>query len=273
MTARSVARAFLTQNRWRLLGAFLAMLTSGPRCTQASPCLSPGYAQAYLSARGSPEAPDTAVYYNTAEQYRGTPLPIGPYGSYGSVDPRLAIAISGAESHWGTDITTCTARLNDWSWGGGPPNCWQFLTYFDGISTVVAGLTTEYLARGRTSIEAIAERYCGGIGDPAHCGTPPPWCTGPSAFVCNVKSFYLTTGAQGNLNDLTYNQPNFLNRCCTCDCNQNGIVWVGEIITVMNGVLQISNPALCPAGYHRDQSLNITNLIKGVGYALQGCLP
>ncbi|MFI5398393.1 MAG: hypothetical protein ACHQ9S_22905 [Candidatus Binatia bacterium] len=258
-----------------LAGAFV-MLASSPRTTEAAPCISFGWVNNFLTTYhnttngryGSPEAPHTATYYNAAQTNEVTPIPA--LGMYAAVDPRLVLAISGAESHFGTDQTCCTPYNNDWDWGGPCGSCKHYNDLDTPISAVVTGLTQTYMAAlGLVTIEAMSTHYCGN-----DCGPPPNWCkTGANAWICNVKSFYASIlGTSGNVSDLTYFQPDAIGTCCTGDCNNNGVVTVDEILTVINIALMNTDPSACPAATYRDGGfVSIQNAMDSVNLSLVGC--
>jgi hypothetical protein len=104
-----------------------------------------------------------------------------------NVDPRLVLAIGNTESHNGLDGGTCVSRHNAWGWGGGPPNCTTFTTWDSGVATVTAGLRSQFLNQGLTTIDAINGVYC--CGRPDRCNVHPecnPW----TANVTNHYLFY-----------------------------------------------------------------------------------
>lgn len=71
------------------------------------------------------------------------------------LDPRLIVAIAGAESYFG--ITTC-APYNAWGWGC-PTSPFRFRSWAEGIETVTIGLRENYVDDGLSSIGEIHLRY------------------------------------------------------------------------------------------------------------------
>ena len=107
---------------------------------------SPGAAQidAYLQQKHSPRAGIGATLENLARQY--------------NLDPRLIVAISGAESTFGQHV--CAAN-NAWNWfhkGSCPPS--SFESYDEGLQHVTKFMRRSYLNKGYTSVPLIKEKYC-----------------------------------------------------------------------------------------------------------------
>ncbi|MCW2960187.1 MAG: Cell wall-associated glycosyl hydrolase [Thermoleophilia bacterium] len=71
------------------------------------------------------------------------------------LDPRLIVAIAGAESYFGAE--TC-APFNGWGWGC-PTSPFRFTSWDEGAMTVAAGLRSGYLDDGLTTIGKIHLRY------------------------------------------------------------------------------------------------------------------
>lgn len=116
------------------------------------------------------------------------------------VDPRLVIAISGAETSFGK--TTCT-QFNAWNWfwcrAGRNPTCTEadrckespYASWDAGIRNVTKYMKQSYFEQfGATTIPEIGKIYCG---DNSSC----------EDWVPNVRRFYATE-LDGDENDLTF---------------------------------------------------------------------
>lgn len=88
----------------------------------------------------SPLAPYAQDYIDVADKY--------------GVDWKLLPAISGLESSFG--IHQLSGSYNSYGWGGGRI---YFRSVEEGIETVLSGLKNRYIARGATTVEAIAPIY------------------------------------------------------------------------------------------------------------------
>lgn len=95
----------------------------------------------YLESKGSPLAGSGAALLQSGVEHE--------------VDPRLIVAIAGAESYFG--ITTCAAH-NAWGWGC-PTRPFVFRSWADGIETVTVGLREGYLDDGLETVGEIHLRY------------------------------------------------------------------------------------------------------------------
>jgi hypothetical protein len=135
----------------------------------------PASIDAYLAGKGSPMAGQGANFVSSGVRWK--------------VDPRLLVAIAGAESAFGS--ITC-APYNGWGWGC-PDGPYNFTSWADGIETVTRGLRVGYLAEGRTSVVLIQQKYApsGAANDPT--GLNNHWVT-------NVSRFLIEMG--GNPDDL-----------------------------------------------------------------------
>lgn len=119
--------------------------------SQSAPCISSAAIDAYLQAKSSPLGGTGNIFIAN--------------GLQSNVDPRLIVAIAGAESSFGTRIC---ADFNAWNWfwcygqntcganpcGNSPFNSWE-----EGITSVTRGIR-RYFNRGYTTIPLIGGRYC-----------------------------------------------------------------------------------------------------------------
>ncbi|MCZ4496270.1 MAG: conjugal transfer protein, partial [Thermoleophilia bacterium] len=128
---------------------------------------------AYLAAKGSPMAGNGAAFVASGARYR--------------IDPRLIVAISGAESNFGQ--ITCGPN-NAWGWAC-PNDPEDFATWAHGIETITRGLRIGYFDEGRSSVVLIQQKYApsGAANDPT--GLNNHW-------VNNVTKFLLEQGGNPN---------------------------------------------------------------------------
>jgi len=120
---------------------------------------------AYLASKGSPMAGHGASFIASGQRWR--------------VDPRLAVAISGAESNFGNIL--CGPN-NAWGWSC-PNSPGEFDTWDQGIETITRGLRNYYLDEGRTSVALIQQKWApsGAANDPT--GLNNHWVTNVSKFL------------------------------------------------------------------------------------------
>jgi hypothetical protein len=296
----------LLPSRWPrvVIVATLALLGAFSRPGFADPCISypaiSNFLTTYVNPTNgvgpSPEAPYAMTFFDAAGAREGTRVPVPGYGyTHGAPDPRLVLAIAGAESHFGTDHTCCSGTYNDWFVGGGcnaDGTCaaFRYNNYTDAINAV-ALLIANYMSQGLVTIYDISTRYCG-----TGCGAAPPGCSLQNAWTCNVTRWY--TGQQRSPNGLTlgspgvqyygcpsqqslpcgagllYEVPNVYSNCCICDCSGNRAVEVPEIITGVNIALGSYGQPMCWAATLRAPDNwwpAIDNLLRGVDDALDGC--
>ncbi|MCW2928630.1 MAG: Cell wall-associated glycosyl hydrolase [Thermoleophilia bacterium] len=95
----------------------------------------------YLESKGSPMAGSGEDFVKAGVEFE--------------IDPRLVVAIAGAESYFG--IETC-APFNAWGWGcpNGPA---RFTSWGHGFRTVTKGLRENYVDSGLTSVGELHLRY------------------------------------------------------------------------------------------------------------------
>ena len=142
--------------------------SSSPYVAAAGPPSAAGI-DAYLASKGSPMTGQGAAFMASGVRWQ--------------VDPRLLVAIAGAESSFGQ--VTCGPN-NAWGWAC-PNDPADFATWAAGIDTVTRGLRSYYLDEGRTSVSLIQQKYCpvGAANDPT--GLNSHWSQ-------NVTKFLLEQG-------------------------------------------------------------------------------
>ncbi|MBC7643653.1 MAG: hypothetical protein H7123_00910, partial [Thermoleophilia bacterium] len=124
---------------------------------------------AYLGGVRSPMAGQGAAFITAGAQY--------------SIDPRFMVAISGAESSFGS--ITC-ARFNGWGYGC-PNHPYTFISWADAINTIAEGLRTNYLGEGRTTVALVQQKWA-----PSNAANDP---TGLNNYwVANVTKFLVEQG-------------------------------------------------------------------------------
>ncbi|MEQ1758238.1 MAG: hypothetical protein ABL986_07970 [Vicinamibacterales bacterium] len=131
----------------------------------------------YLVQKHSPIAGNGPVFFDSGVTH--------------NVDPRLIVAISGAESSFGTVWAACRPEgFNAWSWfyNGDCPSS-PFSSFAEGIQTVTKFIRKSYLNKGFTTIEKIGSKYC---------------ASGCGGWVPNVASSY--SGQGGDVADLTFSR-------------------------------------------------------------------
>lgn len=133
----------------------------------------------YLEGQGSPIAGNGPVFFSSGVQW--------------DVDPRLIVAIAGAESSFGTQWVNCPdSGLNAWSWFyNGTCQDSPFTSFAHGIMTVTKFMRLHYFDTGQTTIQGLTanptHRYC---------------VTNCASWVGNVTNFYTAQG--GDTKDLTF---------------------------------------------------------------------
>ncbi|MBC7459982.1 MAG: hypothetical protein H7287_01335, partial [Thermoleophilia bacterium] len=124
---------------------------------------------AYLAGKGSPMA--------------GSGNALMASGGRWQIDPRLIIAIAGAESNFGS--ITC-APFNAWGYGC-PNGPYNFSSWAEGVDTVAQGLRTNYLSEGRVSVALINLKYA-----PLDAANDPTGLN--NNWTANVSRFLLELG-------------------------------------------------------------------------------
>lgn len=111
------------------------------RFGSGGPVVSAASIDEYLESRASPMAGSGAAFLKAGIDH--------------DIDPRLLVAIAGAESYFG--LQTC-APFNGWGWGC--PNApYRFRSWAEAVDTVAAGLRKSYLDDGLTTVGEIHLRY------------------------------------------------------------------------------------------------------------------
>ncbi len=170
-----------TRSPRRMLLALVVIsgLSLLPTAVQAAPCsLTAAEIDAYLTGKGSPLAGLGAEFLQRGLEW--------------NVDPRLIIAIAGAESSFGKAICGTNNAWN-WFWCHADNSCGKdpcgnspFTSWQRGIQTVTKFIRLSYLNKGRTTIPLIGARYC---------------ASGCQNWVPNVTQFY-DTELKGDTSDL-----------------------------------------------------------------------
>jgi hypothetical protein len=153
-----------------LLAAALALAAPMPAAAAGSGVSAPTAEQidAYLASKGSPMVGQGAAFIASGGRWQ--------------MDPRLIVAIAGAESSFGQ--ITC-APFNAWGYGC-PNGPYRFDSWADGIDAVAEGLRTNYLAEGRTTVATINLKYAplGAANDPT--GLNNNWTINVSRFLVEL---------------------------------------------------------------------------------------
>lgn len=131
---------------------------------------------------------DSTALANALDAYltstHGGPYPLASHGptfvsegSQYSVNPRFLVAISGAETSFGSHICANDNAFN-WFWHGACHDS-PFDTWDEGIHTVAHYMQKSYILHGYTTINAIAGKYC---------------TSGCEHWIPNVDKFYSDLG-------------------------------------------------------------------------------
>lgn len=150
----------------------LAALASSPGTAGAAPCtLTAQDIDTFLTAKGSPLAGHGATFVAQGKAW--------------NVDPRLIVAIAGAETGFG--VHTCAAN-NAWNWfWGGTCARSPFDSWDAGIATVTKYVRLSKLNQGRTTIPLFQQ-------------TPGAYChSGCDSWIPNVTTFYTSLKDPGGL--------------------------------------------------------------------------
>jgi hypothetical protein len=91
------------------------------------------------------------------------------FGRDYNVDPRLIVAIAGAETSYGKIITWGSNNAWNWGWNATNQTNSPFISFAVGIGVVTGGIRSSYLDRGRTTTSSIyVGTYC--VDRPGHEG-------------------------------------------------------------------------------------------------------
>ena len=176
--ARLLLATFVALLLSAVMGASLARAQDGTDASAgAGGAPSASAIDAYLVSVGSPMAGQGAAFMASGGRWQ--------------VDPRLLVAIAGAESSFGQ--YTC-APFNGWGWGC-PNGPYEFTSWADGIDAVAQGLRTNYLADGLTTVAAIQQRYA-----PSNAANDPTGLN--NHWTGNVSRFLVELGGDPNDVDL-----------------------------------------------------------------------
>lgn len=164
--------------RTRLSRAVLLTISAGamPYDPQLGPKI-----DTYLAGKGSPISGNGAIFFSSGVTY--------------NVDPRLIVAIAGAESRFGTMWAACPqSGFNAWSWMYRRPcSDAPFTSFGNGIQTVTKYIRKSYLNKGYTSIADISTVYC---------------TAGCNDWIPDVTTFYKQQA--GDVTDLTFGSASIL---------------------------------------------------------------
>ena len=129
----------------------------------------------YLRSKGSPLAGQGFAFEARGREF--------------DVDPRLMVAIAGAESTFGKNGSCATQRKNAWGYGGGWPSCWNFDTWDAAIRQTTWQIRQYRDVRNLHNINAIGKTWCG---------------SGCTYWESNVRTFYREQGGDPDSNNLNF---------------------------------------------------------------------
>lgn len=156
----------------------LTLLLSVPpgAISHAGPPISAYQIDTYLAGKNSPMNGLGWLFVSEGERH--------------DVDPRLVVAIAGAETNFGTTGCGLAPAYNAWHWFPNSGGCSQnhYASYETLIPIVTQGLRRYHLDLGYTSVATIAPRYTGSAS--------------PTSWQQAVTTYVLEMG--GDVNDLTF---------------------------------------------------------------------
>lgn len=155
-------------------------------------CIFVSQLQIVSASQGKPSDFDTYLKKKSSSLY-GYGRIIDTYAQQYNVDPRLVIAIAGAETNFGNDTRgkNCPEYNNFWNILESG-DCQQFTSIEDGIMQITAQLRQYREQRKLLSISDIAGTYC------------PNSDTGCGNWAKNVKAFYSELGGTPSTKNLRY---------------------------------------------------------------------
>lgn len=266
---------------WICIATFIVAFCA-PWSVVAAPCITQARLGQVLTAVNSPMASTQA----TLDSFL---LSLFNTAWVRDVDPRLIVAVAGAESSYGTlacgtgsnnawGIMHCTACRPDGTQC--VCTCRGYSTWGDGAAHAAQILANYRNNLGLRTIEQLGTRYCdiaaGGCGVAAPTAGCGPVRPGDTAWTYNVRCIY--EGLGGDSANWRYLSINALGKCCFGDCNDDNIVTVDELILSIDVILGKQHEAMCPAIFFPlpplgDGSAEVTGAIRAVSYALGGCPP
>lgn len=119
-----------------------------------APNLSGAFLNSYLSGKNSPMADQGPNYMTVCQTY--------------DIDPRFLIAISGAETQFGINVTW--GRFNAWNWGWNVKHQKHspFSSWEAGMTSVAHNLTKSTSLYNLSSASSMYDRYCRGACTAGH---------------------------------------------------------------------------------------------------------